>query len=128
MSRLILDSGGVSFLAGRSKRALSTRRRFERLGLSPPVVPSVVVVESTSGRSGPDATVNRFLKTCHLVEQLPERRARRAGALRHLAGRGSAADAVVVATAEPDGIVLSGDLDDLGALAAHARGVRVEEA
>jgi serine/threonine-protein kinase HipA len=41
-------------------------------------------------------------------------------ALRFRAGRGSAVDAVVVATAERGGRVLTGDPDDLRALAAHA--------
>lgn len=42
------------------------------------------------------------------------------------AGTGSAVDALVVAVAEPGGIVITGDVDDLGALAAHARGVLVQ--
>jgi hypothetical protein len=33
---------------------------------------------------------------------------------------------LVIALAEPDGTVLTGDVDDLGALAEHAAGVRVE--
>ncbi len=52
--------------------------------------------------------------------------ARRAGGLRHRARRGSAVDAIVVASAEPGGVVLSGDVEDLGALASYAKGVRVE--
>jgi hypothetical protein len=59
---------------------------------------------------------------------LPEVSARRAAALRGLARRGSAVDAVVVATAEPGGTVLSGDVADLEALATHADGVTVERA
>jgi hypothetical protein len=70
--------------------------------------------------------VNRFMKTCQIVELLPERLARRAASLRAQAGRGSAVDAVVVATAEPGGDVLTGDLGDLGALAAHAVDVGVQ--
>ena len=41
------------------------------------------------------------------------------------AGQGSAVDAVVVAMAEPDGAVLTHDIEDLQALAAHARNVSV---
>lgn len=52
--------------------------------------------------------------------------ARRAGELRHLAARGSAVNAVVVASAEPGGVVLTGDIEDLGALASHADAVRIE--
>jgi hypothetical protein len=40
-------------------------------------VPSVVLVESLSGRHRTDVRVNRLLKTCHIVEELPERLARR---------------------------------------------------
>ena len=35
-------------------------------------------------------------------------------------------DAVVVASAEPGGVVLSGDIEDLGALASHSDAVRIE--
>jgi hypothetical protein len=37
-------------------------------------------------------------------------------------------DAVVVACAEPDGVVLTSDVRDLRALASHALGVAVERA
>ena len=47
---------------------------------------------------------------------------RRAGALRALAGRGSAVDALVVAIAEPGGMVLSGDMGDPRALAERDEG------
>ena len=87
-----------------------------------------MLVESLSGRQRTDAEVNRFLKTCEVVETLPGTLARRAGALRALAGQGSAVDAVVVAMAEPGGAVLSGDVLDLRALASHADDVIVERA
>ena len=38
-------------------------------------------------------------------------------------GQGSAVDAVVVAMAEPGGAILPRDIEDLQALAAHARNV-----
>jgi len=41
------------------------------------------------------------------------------------ARRGSAVDALVVAAAESDGVVLTSDLGDLTALAVHAHGVRI---
>ena len=72
-----------------------------------------------------DANLNRFLKTCDVVEELPQRLARRAGALRALARQGSAVDAIVVALAEPGGAVLTSDLKDLRALASHTDGVQV---
>ena len=122
---LVLDSGATTKLARRDQDALATIRAFRREGLWPPVVPSVVLVESLTGTQGKDANVNRFLKTCEVVEPLPEWLARRAASLRAQAGRGSAVDAVVVATAEPDGAVLTGDVDDLRALAAHTANVGV---
>jgi hypothetical protein len=94
-------------------------------GVWPPLVPSVVLVECLSGRQRNDALTNRFLKTCEIVEEIPQQLARRAAALRASARRGSAVDAVVVALAEPGGAVLSGDLADLRALAAHADDVIV---
>ena len=66
-----------------------------------------------------------LLKSCILVEEIPEGLARRAGVLRVLAGRGSAVDALVVATAEPGGTVLTGDVGDLRALADYADDVSV---
>ncbi len=86
----------------------------------------MVIAESTTGRRRNDAAVNRLLKTCDVREDLPASLARRAGELRHLAQRGSAVDAVVVASAEPGGVVLTGDVEDLGALASHSDAVRVE--
>lgn len=123
---LILDSGGVSFLAKRNHDAVAAIRALVRDGEWPPLVPSVVLAESITGRQRDDAAVNRLLKTCDVSEELPASLARRAGELRHLARRGSAVDAIVVATAEPGGVVLSGDIGDLGALASHAIAVRIE--
>ena len=125
---LVLDSGGVSRLARRHQDTAALIAVLKRDGLWPPLVPSVVLAESISGRQRVDANVNRFIKTCDIVEELPERIARRAGALRALAGQGSAVDAIVVATAEPDGTVLTGDLKDFQALASHANDVSVYRA
>lgn len=101
---------------------------LRREGLWPPVVPSVVLIESLSGRQRTDANINRFLKVCDILEQVPEVLARRAAMLRAQAQRGSAVDAVVVAVAEPGGNVLSGDVGDLNVLASHARDVAVRRA
>jgi len=122
---LILDSGGVTGLARSRPETAAIITVLKRDGLWPPTVPSVVLVESLSGRQRIDAQVNRLLKICDVVEDLPEHVARRAGALRSLAGQGSAVDAVVVAMAEPGGAVLGGDLKDLRALAAHADDVTI---
>lgn len=82
MTLLVLDSGGVSRLSLSSQNATSAVSLLKREGIWPPVVPSIVLVESLSGRQRTDANVNRFLKTCVVVENLPERLARRAGTLR----------------------------------------------
>lgn len=128
MTLLVLDSGGVSRLSRRRQDNAAMIAVFKRDGLWPPIVPSVVLVECLSGRQRTDALVNRLLKTCDIVEDLPEGVARRAGALRAMAHRGSAVDAVVVAMAEPGGAVLGGDLDDLRAIATYADDVIVHSA
>ena len=125
---LVLDSGGVSRLPRRRPDAAAVIAAFKAEGLWPPVVPSVVLVESTTGRQRRDANINRFLKTCDIVEDLPQHLARRAGTLRALVRQGSAVDAIVVALAEPGGAVLTGDIKDLTALAAYADGVRIYRA
>jgi len=128
MTRLVLDSGAVTRLSRRSRDALAVITVLRRDGLWPPLVPSVVLVESLTGRQRDDAVVNRLLQTCEIVEELPEPLVRRAAALRTLAGRGSAVDALVVAVAEPAGAVLTGDVGDLRALAALADDVTVHRA
>jgi predicted nucleic acid-binding protein len=89
-------------------------------------VPTAVLVECLQGHAGKDAAANRFLKTCDVSEELKESVARRAAYLRRRARRGSAVDAIVVAHAESGATVLTSDLRDLEALAAHAQRVRVE--
>ena len=128
MTLLVLDSGGVSRLAERTRAAAAQLVAFKTEGLWPPTVPSVVIVESVTGHADRDANANRFLKTCDVDEVLDVQRARRAAWLRTAARRGSAVDAVVVATAEPGGTVLTGDVADLKALAAHAEEVYVKRA
>ncbi len=128
MTPLVLDSGGLSRLAEPRLQSVRLIETFHRDGLWPPVVPTVVLTESLSGRPRTDAAVNRLLKSCTVVEEIPEGLARRAGVLRALAGRGSAVDALVVATAEPGGAVLTGDVGDLGALADHADNVSIRRA
>jgi hypothetical protein len=128
LSRLVLDAGGVTGLARRNTESLANIQAFRRKGLWPPVVPSVVLVECLTGKLRSDVNVNRFLKTCDIEEDVPERVARRAAALRAQARTGSAVDALVVAVAEPGGDVLGGDLGDLRTLATYAVDVRVHRA
>jgi hypothetical protein len=78
------------------------------------------------GHAGRDALTNHFLRTCDIVEVIPEALARRAALLRRQAHRGSAVDAIVVVLAEPGGTVLNSDLGDLDTLAGHADDVTVE--
>ncbi len=122
---LVLDSGGVSRLGERSPKALALLRSLQAADLWPPIVPTMVIVESVQGDPGRDANANRFLKTCLIEEAVPEALARRAAQLRRRARRGSAVDALVVASAEPGGTVLTGDTADLQALSAEADHVAV---
>jgi len=122
---LVLDSGGVTRLAERSKQTLAVVLALRETGLWPPHVPSVVLVECLQGHAGRDAVDNRFLKICDIAPTISETLARRAALLRRLARRGSAVDALVVASAEPGGTVITADPEDLEALAAHAQDVDI---
>ncbi len=123
---LVLDSGGLSRLSQRNRRAAALIEALQAENLWPPVVPTVVLAESTTGAARTDANINRILKSCDVEPIVAEATARRAGHLRARARRGSAVDAVLVALAEPGGTVLTGDREDLEALAAYADGVVVE--
>jgi len=125
MNVLILDSGAVTILAHRDRAAAATTRRAQEGEPLAKVVPTVVLVECLSGRQRTDAEVNRFLKKCKVMDAPDEKLARRAGSLRARAGQGSAVDAVLIAMAEPGGAVLTHDIEDLEALASHARDVTV---
>jgi hypothetical protein len=94
--------------------------------LWPPVVPTVVLAESTTGAARTDTNINRLLTSCEVEPIVAERTARRAGYLRTRARTGSAVDALLIAMAEPGGTVLTGDADDLEALAAYSDGVVIE--
>jgi hypothetical protein len=122
---LVLDSGGISYLAARSREALAVIRVFTRQGLWPPTAPTAVLVEALAGHPGRDATVNRLLKGCRIDPAPSELLARRAALLRTAARQGSAVDALVIAAAEPGGTVLTSDPDDLRALASYARAVHI---
>ena len=113
-------------MSARTKTAMALIGSLVEQELWPPVVPTMVLIESLQGDSGRDANANRFLKTCIIEPEVGERVARRAAQLRRLARTGSAVDALVVALAEPGGTVLTGDRADLEALAAHADQVAIE--
>lgn len=80
---MVLDSGGVSQFARRSPDTAALIAAFRSEGLRPPIVPSAVLIECLTGHSCRDAKTNRLLKTCDVVEQLPEERAHRAAWRRH---------------------------------------------
>lgn len=123
---LVLDSGGLSRLSQRNRRAAALIAALRAEGLWPPVVPSVVLAESTGGTARTDANINRLLKSCEVDPVVFEAKARRAGELRARARRGSAIDALVVAFAEPGSTVMTSDPGDLVALAAYAAQVIIE--
>lgn len=125
---LVLDSGGLSRLAERSHRSQALIQLYRERGLWPPLVPTVVLVESLTGDERRDAGHNRFLKLCIVADMLPAGLAGRAAALRFHARRGSPVDAIVVALAEPHGAVLTGGVADVSTLAAYAESVKVYQA
>jgi len=123
---LVLDSGGVSHLARRSRQSAALIAALRDHGLWPAVVPSVVLVECLTGDGSRDANANALLKTCNVMERIPVSLARRAALLRARARQGSAVDALVVAAAEPGGAVLTSDPGDLRRLATHGVDVRIQ--
>jgi len=126
---LILDSGGVSALAGQRARLAELRRR----GLWPAQVPAVVLTEVLTGDHRRDLHVNHLLRMCQ-IRDVDEQLARTAALLRTGSGRAAtiaATDAVVAALAvgQPDPIVLTSDPDDLAALVAdHPTSVTISGA
>lgn len=116
---LILDSGGISALAGHRARLTELRHR----GLWPPQVPSVVLAEALTGDARRDFHANHLLRTCQ-IRDIDEPTSREAARLRTATGKASrisAVDAVVAAfaTHHPDPVVLTSDPRDLSALAAQ---------
>jgi predicted nucleic acid-binding protein len=117
---LVLDSGGVSALAGQRARLMELRRR----GLWPAQVPAVVLVEALTADPRRDFHTNRLLRACR-IRELDEPQAREAARLRTATGRAakiSATDAIVAAFASTctDPVVLTSDPRDLTDLAEHA--------
>lgn len=80
---LVLGSGALTAFAHRDRRAAARIGAFRHEGLWPPIVPSVVLVESLTGRPGPDAGTKRLLETCGLVTGVAVSTARQAAAHRH---------------------------------------------
>jgi predicted nucleic acid-binding protein len=124
--RLILDAGAVFALSRADVRARATLAAAveARAEVS---IPAVVVAETVRGAAA-DAPVNRVLKAVGEVDVVGETIGRTAGCLLGEAGSNATVDAVVVATAVEAGaaVVLTGDPDDLRALAAGRREVVIE--
>lgn len=113
---LVLDSGGVSALAGQRARLAELRRR----GHWPPQIPSVVLAETLTGDHRKDFHENRLVAMCQ-VRDVTENHAREAARLRTLTGRArsiTATDAIVAAFAinVENPVVLTSDPDDIAAL------------
>ena len=114
---IVLDSGGISMLAGNRARLQELRRRGEW----PPSVPAIVLTEALTGDHRRDFHQNRLVRLSDVVP-VDEHLARHAARLRTaIAGSRppSAVDAVVVAHADLLGgaVVLTGDPRDLELLA-----------
>ncbi|MGI8792118.1 MAG: type II toxin-antitoxin system VapC family toxin [Acidimicrobiales bacterium] len=124
--RLILDSDAVIALSrsdSRARAALSAALEAD----AEVSIPAVVVAETVRGVAA-DAPVNRIVKAVGEVDLVDEAVGRVAGRLLGEAGSSSTVDAIVVATAIESGgaVVLTGDPDDLGALAAEHAQVVIE--
>ena len=116
---LILDSGGVSALAGQRARLAELRKRNQW----PPVVPSVVLVEALTGDHRRDFHTNRLLGMC-IIKVVDEHLAREASRIRTATGRAgeiAATDAIVAAQAAradaPN--ILTSDPDNIRSLVVH---------
>lgn len=113
---LILDSGGISALAGHRARLAELHRRGEW----PPQVPTITLTEALTGDHRRDHHANRLLTMCQLrpvTEDLARTGAQLRGRLAR-PGSVSATDAVVaaVATTYENAVVLTRDPRDLEAL------------
>lgn len=125
--RVVLDSGGLSALAGDRPAARALRAALLEVGLWPPVVPAVVLTECLTGDHRRDHAANRLLGICE-VDDVGEDLAREAAALRFRTGRADrigAVDAVVAAAAVASGkgsVVVTSDPDDLDSLLTTTNG------
>lgn len=113
---VVLDSGAVSALAARDRRARAVLQHVLDEGLAV-LVPAPVLAEAYSGRPT-DAPVHQLIKTVEFVRPTSATIARRAGELRARSGVRDVVDAIVVAEAVsvPGSIVLTSDPTDIRAL------------
>lgn len=130
--RCVLDSGGLTALTGGSHHAREWIRWVITHGGSV-IVPTPVLVESTTGDGPRDAEINRVLSVLQRaggsLRAADEITARRAGALRHRARSDDGIDALVAAAAVADGstaVLLTSDPDDLERLLADEPNVSIQ--
>jgi hypothetical protein len=119
VSRVVLDSGGLTALVGGSHEARE-RLRWVATQEGDIIVPTPILVECITGDGARDAEVNRILGVLErseaVLESPDEDLARRAGALRFEADGDDGIDALVAASAVGDGspcLVLTSDPSDL---------------
>jgi predicted nucleic acid-binding protein len=120
--RLMLDSGAVIALSRNDPRARAALAAAWEAGADVSI-PSIVLAETIRG-SATDAPVNRVVKAVGDVTPVDEAIGRLAGGLLSSTRSDSTNDAVVAAAAVHAGgaVILTGDTDDLGALASgHAQ-------
>ncbi len=124
--RLILDAGAVIALSRADHRARAVIAAAREAGVQVSI-PSVVVAETVRDTAG-DAPVNRVLKAVGEVDAADEPIGRTAGMILGEASSSATVDAVVLATAVAAGgaVVLTGDPEDLWALADGHRQVVIE--
>ncbi len=124
--RLILDAGAVIALSRADQRARAALAAALEAGAEVSI-PAVVVAETVRGVAA-DAPVNRIVKAVGEVNVADERVGRSAGRLLGEARSDSTIDALVVASAVEAGgaVILTGDPDDLRALAGDRPGVVIQ--
>lgn len=115
--RLILDSGAVIALSRNDLRSRAVMEAAWEAGAEVSI-PSVVLAETVRG-TAKDASVNRVVRAVGQVTPAEESTGRVAGSLLGAAQSDSTLDALVVAVAVGvgGGVILTGDPDDLEALA-----------
>lgn len=124
--RLILDAGAVIAVSRSDQRARAALAAALEAGADVSI-PAVVVAETVRGAAD-DAPVNRIIKAVGEVSTADERVGRTAGRLLGEAQSDSTIDALVVASAIDAGgaVILTGDPDDLRALAGDRPGVIIQ--
>jgi len=124
--RLILDAGAVIALSRADQRARAALAAALEAGADISI-PAVVIAETVRGVAD-DASVNRIVKAVGAVSVADERVGRTAGRLLGEARSDSTIDALVVAAAVEAGgsVILTGDPEDLRALAGDQAGVFIQ--